>query len=225
MIPRVLEPEVMDTVLEAADYDAMDHRAVNEVFVADFLALVRQQEGSSDPLSILDVGTGTAQIPVEFCRQSSVGQIVAIDLASEMLKLAEANIERENLSHRIGLQLCDSKQLPFANRSFSAVISNSIIHHIPEPDDCFTEMLRVLKPHGILFVRDLLRPTSQEEVEQLVELYAGSENSHSQQLFRQSLQAALTLDEVAQILISQGLPGDLVTQTSDRHWTVSGQLF
>ena len=37
---RVLEPEVMDSVAEARDYDAMDHSAVNRAFVADFLAAV-----------------------------------------------------------------------------------------------------------------------------------------------------------------------------------------
>src|SRR6185312_6776635 len=38
MLTRVLEPEVMDSPQEAADYDAMDHQAVNRVFVDDFLA-------------------------------------------------------------------------------------------------------------------------------------------------------------------------------------------
>ena len=37
-LERVLEPEVMDTLDEAVDYDAMDHRAVNEAFCADLLA-------------------------------------------------------------------------------------------------------------------------------------------------------------------------------------------
>ncbi len=37
-LARVLEPEVMDTALEASDYDTMDHAQVNRVFAADFLA-------------------------------------------------------------------------------------------------------------------------------------------------------------------------------------------
>ncbi len=36
MLERVLEPEAMDSPEEARDYDAMDHSAVNRVFVADF---------------------------------------------------------------------------------------------------------------------------------------------------------------------------------------------
>ena len=55
MLPRVLEPEVMDSPEEAADYDAMDHRAVNRVFASDFLAA---WDGRNP---ILDAGTGTAQ--------------------------------------------------------------------------------------------------------------------------------------------------------------------
>src|SRR6478752_6217773 len=40
-LERVLEPEVMDSHEEAADYDAMDHREVNRVYVDDLLASVQ----------------------------------------------------------------------------------------------------------------------------------------------------------------------------------------
>ena len=36
-LERMLEPEVMDTVAEAHDYDCMDHSGVNQVFVTDLL--------------------------------------------------------------------------------------------------------------------------------------------------------------------------------------------
>ena len=49
-------------------------------------------------------------------------------------------------------------------------------------------MLRVLKPDGLLFVRDLLRPDDAATVDQLVEEYAGDESDHARQLFHQSLQ-------------------------------------
>ena len=64
MIPRVLEPEVMDTPSDAHDYNTMDHSAVNRAFAADFISFC---PAPSSP--ILDVGTGTALIPIELCRQ------------------------------------------------------------------------------------------------------------------------------------------------------------
>ncbi|MBC8120702.1 MAG: SAM-dependent methyltransferase, partial [Gemmatimonadaceae bacterium] len=52
MLERVLEPEVMDTLQDAQEYDRMDHSEVNRAFVRDLLAL-------APPLGVwLDLGTG-----------------------------------------------------------------------------------------------------------------------------------------------------------------------
>ncbi|HUG20888.1 MAG TPA: class I SAM-dependent methyltransferase [Planctomycetaceae bacterium] len=212
----------MDTPEEARDYNEMDHSEVNRAFVRDFLEFCQQVQPGGTPRNLLDVGTGTALIPLEYCRQVPTGSITAIDLAREMLTLAERNVTRAGLSDRISLRLCDSKQLPFADGQFDAVISNSIIHHIPEPIECLRETARVLAPGGLLFVRDLLRPASAEAVEGFVQQYAGEENPHSQQMFRQSLLAALTVDEVRNLLTELQLPSGWVKQTSDRHWTIAG---
>ncbi|MFN0197060.1 MAG: class I SAM-dependent methyltransferase [Planctomycetaceae bacterium] len=221
MLPRILEPEVMDTVLEAVDYDSMDHSTVNRMFATD-LILWLEQLRTDDDLSLLDVGTGTAQIPIELCRRFQNCHIWAIDLAAEMLKLGQRNIETAGLSHRIVLQAEDAKRMTFPDRHFDAVISNSIIHHIPQPLDSLREMARVLRPGGMLFVRDLSRPDSLPELRQIVETYAGTENAHQQQMFYDSLHAALTVDEMQEMLAAVSLPPEWVTMTSDRHWTIAG---
>ncbi len=227
MLERRLEPEVMDTSEDAHDYDTMDHRAVNRVFVDDFLSFVRAN-GFDDrlanlrqPLRLLDVGTGTALIPIELCSRRGSCQIIAIDLAAEMLHLADRNIAKAGFASSIQTERIDAKQMPYATGSFEAVISNSIVHHIPEPKAVFAEMARVLQHGGPLFVRDLLRPESLADVDQLVATYAGRENAHSQQLFRDSLHAALTLDEVRDIAVAHSIPVTSVAQTSDRHWTLA----
>lgn len=229
-LPRTLEPEVMDSADEARDYDRMDHAAVNALFVDDFLdALDRCGMGarlasSASPLRILDSGTGTALIPIEFCRRTGTAAITAIDLAIEMLKVAHHNVARAGLHRRIACRLCDGKSLTFPDRSFDAVMSNSIIHHIPEPRAALREMIRVVRPGGLLFVRDLLRPDSDDCVEQLVRTYARGEPLRAQQMFRQSLHAALTLGEVQELLAESGLPKSAVAATSDRHWTISAAV-
>lgn len=225
MIPRMLEPEVMDTVEEAVDYNAMDHSEVNRVFVEDFLRFAGKQAAltAGEYRSLLDVGTGTALIPIELCRQlPQAFHITAIDLAEEMLKLAEDNVQHAGLSSSIHLQRVDAKGLPFEDGQFDAVVSNSIIHHIPKPTESLREMIRVTKPGGLIFIRDLMRPDSSAEVEQLVQSYAGDENEHSRQMFRQSLHAALTVAEMQEMLAELGCPVEWVVATSDRHWTLSG---
>ena len=225
MLPRTLEPEVMDTADEAADYDAMDHSEVNRRFVDDWGAVRISARLETDaPQNMLDVGTGTALIPIEFCGRDPSLRIVAIDLAAEMLELATANVVRASFQDRIELRLVDAKRIPWTDGEFATVVSNSIIHHIPQPLDALAEMVRVLAPGGLLFVRDLLRPRTEAELEALVSLYTQGATPSMRQLFRQSLHAALTVDEVAEMLDQLGLNRDWVRATSDRHWTISGIL-
>jgi ubiquinone/menaquinone biosynthesis C-methylase UbiE len=214
----------MDTESEAVDYDSMDHAEVNRIFADDFLALSPAGLPGKPATSVLDVGTGTAQIPIEICRRRTDLRITAIDLAAQMLQLAQRNLIREGLTSRIKLDHVDAKSLPYAAAMFDAVISNSIIHHIPEPKISFREMVRVLRPRGVVFVRDLLRPADRECLEQLVATYAGEANLHQQQMFRESLHAALTLAEVVELLCDAKCPAEWVRQTSDRHWTIAGIL-
>ena len=214
MLPRVLEPEVMDSPEEARDYDAMDHGTVNRLFVADFLSFWKNDAGS-----ILDVGTGTAQIPIELCRQSRSVSVVAIDLAEHMLAVGRDNVRRAGFEGRIQLHCCDAKRIPLAPGSFAAVMSNSIVHHIPEPGQVIGDIVRMVRPGGVLFVRDLLRPADDATVTRLVRTYAGEANAHQRQMFEASLRAALTLAEIRALVSAAGFAPDSVQQTSDRHWT------
>ncbi len=213
MLPRILEPEVMDSADEARDYDEMDHSQVNRVFVADFLA----HYSGNGP--VLDIGTGTAQIPIELCRQHPRATVVAVDASPSMIALAKFNIARAGLASRIEPQLVDAKGLPHADATFPAVISNSIVHHIPEPRSVLAEMVRVASPGGIVFVRDLMRPESDEAVSGLVARYTGDCSAHQLKLFDDSLRAALSLDEIRSLIVGLGFDAATVEQTTDRHWT------
>ena len=212
---RMLEPEVMDSAEEATDYNAMDHSQVNRVFVDDLLA-VGGAEGD-----YLDLGTGTALIPVELCTRHPSCRVMAVDMAVHMLDIAVYNIEVEGLTDRIVLDRIDAKKLPYDNEQFDVVMSNSIIHHIPDPYVVLLEAVRVAKPGGLLFFRDLLRPEDDATVEQLVKTYAGEENDHQRQMFEDSLRAALSLEEIRELVGRIGYGAESVQPTSDRHWTWS----
>jgi ubiquinone/menaquinone biosynthesis C-methylase UbiE len=223
-LPRTLEPEVMDTEEEARDYDAMDHAAVNARFCDDLLA-------TGAPLGrVLDVGTGTALIPIELCGRDARVQVDAIDLAGHMLALAERNVKRAALESRIRVARMDAKATPWAEGTFDVVMSNSIVHHIPEPGQMLAEVWRLVRPGGVLFVRDLERPVDRAHVAALVDTYAPIPEAppavramyeRQRGLFEASLLAALTVDEVRAVVGPLGIPGDAVRSTSDRHWTLT----
>ena len=215
VLARVLEPEVMDTPEEAEAYDAMDHTEVNRAFVTDFLAA-----GDIHGL-VLDLGTGTAQIPVELCLRHDDCYVMAADASVQMLDLARYNIEIAGLIERIQLDHSDAKQLPYRDEYFVAVMSNSLIHHLPDPSVALKEAIRVVEPGGLLFFRDLFRPETDEDVRRLVQAYAGDEDERQRQMFEDSLRAALTVDEMRSLVAALGFDPETVQATSDRHWTWS----
>lgn len=235
MFERVLEPEVMDTAEEARDYDAMDHADVNRRFCDDLLAFA--SEGGRPPLAertppnrVVDFGTGTALIPIELCKRAEGFSVVAIDLAEHMLTLAHVNVRFAGLAERVLLERVDAKGTQFEDGAFGATISNSIVHHIPDPSRCLAEMWRVTARRGLLFVRDLHRPESDAEVDRLVTLYGGEMPAdpaavpsfeNQRELFRASLRAALTVEELAAVVKPLGIPASAVRMTSDRHWTLA----
>jgi ubiquinone/menaquinone biosynthesis C-methylase UbiE len=216
---RILEPEVMDTLEEAFEYDSMDHSQVNEVFCNDFFAARNLNDG----VKILDVGTGTAQIPIAMCKRNSGLKITAIDLAESMLTLGNKNIQTARLEDSITLVQVDSKKMPYPDESFDQVVSNSIIHHIPNPVECFKEMIRVTKKDGLLFIRDLLRPFSLVELQNIVNLHAGDATPKQKQLFTDSLHASLSLAEVREMVKRFGFEAFTVIQSSNRHWTFTAR--
>lgn len=214
-LARTLEPEVMDDEQEARDYDAMDHGGVNARFVDDLLAL------GPDLRAVLDVGTGTARIPITLLARSPGAQVMATDLAGSMLEVARHNVRAAGLDAFIVLEAADAKGLPYGDGAFAAVVSNSLIHHIPEPAAALGEMVRVLASGGVLLVRDLFRPADEGEVERLVQLHASGDTPTQRALFEASLRASLTVDEVRALVGPLGVPPEAVEATSDRHWTLA----
>ena len=214
-LSRVLEPEVMESDEDALDYDAMDHGAVNAAFCADLVALAPSLG------AVLDVGTGTARIPIELCARRADAHVKAVDLSRSMLGVAARNVARAGLEGAIELQEIDAKRLPFEDGVFSVVMSNSIIHHVPAPEAALGEMVRVLEPGGWLFVRDLARPEDDDAVDALSAKHAADATPAQRALLEASLRASLTLDEVRVSVRAFGVDPSAVRATSDRHWTLA----
>ena len=210
---RVTEPEVMDSPQEAIEYDAMDFTDVNTDFAERAVEL-----GPLEGL-ILDAGTGPARIPILLCQRRPQWRVIGIDLAQSMLDIGLKNIKDVGLQQQIELELVDAKRLPYPDAHFDMVVSNSLIHHLPNPLPFLRELKRVLKPNGAIFLRDLMRPASEEILHAIVDRVVGECNDHQRQLFQDSLYAAFTLDEVKDMVQQASLKGVKVYQSSDRHWT------
>jgi ubiquinone/menaquinone biosynthesis C-methylase UbiE len=137
-----------------------------------------------------------------------------------MVNIGRQNVALARLSNRIKLHIADAKDLPFFNGEFDMVISNSLVHHIPDPALLFSELVRVVRPGGAVFVRDLRRPDSVGELNGLVDRYAAGADEHQRKLYRDSLYASLRIPEVELLVAEAGLSGVQVVRSSDRHWSL-----
>jgi len=91
-------------------------------------------------------------------------------------------------------------------------------------------MWRLTAPGGLLFVRDLHRPKSAIDVDALVtkhlasappEAHPDASFAEMRRLFRASLEASLTVNEIADIVAPLGIERSSIRMTSDRHWTLA----
>jgi len=213
MLERVLESEVMDTWEDAVEYDSMDFTGVNMAFAERALEL-----GPPEGI-ILDAGTGTARIPIIMAQRRPTLRIWAIDLSENMLKIGNKNVDEAGLDQYIQLRKADAKSLPYPDDYCDMVISNSIVHHLPDPLPFLKEVNRITKPNGGIFLRDLIRPPDERVPEELTEKYAGECTEYQKKLYRDSLRASFTIREMEELIKQSGMRGLTVLPSSDRHWS------
>lgn len=97
----------------------------------------------SDRESALDVGAGTGFLTRHLVKDFK--KVNAIDITPAML----AKIPQfENLE----VQVCQVESLPFPDATFDFVCAYSFLHHLYDPILALTEMIRVMKPNGVLYV-------------------------------------------------------------------------
>lgn len=215
---RTMEPEVMDEPARAEAYAAADFSGVNQRFVEDFLGRCPR------PARVLDLGCGPADIPVRLARACATASVTAVDASPAMLALARRAVSEAGVETRVTLVQARLPGLPLAERSFDAAISNSLVHHLPDPVAFWRELERLAAPGAYVHVMDLMRPESPERAAELVEANAAGEHPLLKEDFYNSLLAAFTLQEVAAQLAAAGLARLRPVAVSDRHWLVSARV-
>lgn len=100
---------------------------------------------------ILDcgVGNGSLSIALDSLMKGPV-DFHAIDTSVEMLVQAKSVMQHAGLDPH--LQQADVTSLPYEDRSFDIVMAAHVLEHLPDPQRALSEMVRVLKPGGMVFL-------------------------------------------------------------------------
>lgn len=216
---RILEKEIMDDKEGALAYAKADMSKSNQFFVDKLL-----QKYSKNLNNVLDIGCGPADIPIRLVKAEPDVNITAVDASDKMIELAKNNVKKEKYENNIKLMKAHLPGLPFLPHSFDTIISNSLLHHLPDPMLFWEEIKLLGKKSAIIFVMDLFRPNSPEKAKEIVEREAGNAPKIHKEDFYNSLLAAFTLSEVKDQLRSAGLHNVKAEIVSDIHWLASGTI-
>ena len=94
--------------------------------------------------TVLELATGTGLIAKHIV--NAAAHIEATDASPEMILEAKRN----NRSAKLHFSVQDMFRLPYADKSFDAVIVSNALHIVPQPEKALQEIRRVLKDDGVL---------------------------------------------------------------------------
>jgi len=211
----------MDDVEQARAYAEADFEAPH----AHFTALLREDfPDLAQAGTALDLGCGPGDISFRFAAAWPGWRVDAVDGSEAMIALARARASDDSAGSRIRfVRAMLPAEAPPAE-AYDLVFSNSLLHHLPDPQILWSSIRRYSRRGAGIFVMDLMRPESEPEVEALVERYADGEAEILRRDFRLSLFAAYRPDEVQDQLEASGMGAIRVDVVSDRHWIARGRF-
>jgi trans-aconitate methyltransferase len=218
---RTPEPELMDSPEQVQAYAAADFSESNQLFADAVLNAVNHHKAN-----VLDLGCGPADIGLRLLSARPGWRMMGVDAGDNMLAAARTTFANRPEAERMDLVLA---RLPFdavpghESTAFDAILSNSLVHHLPDPMSLWHSLRMLAQPGTWIQVMDLMRPRSEDEAKRLLADHAGSASPVLQADFYNSLKAAWRVDEIQQQLADAGLSELSVTPVSNRHWMVCGQ--
>ncbi len=217
---RIPEPELMDDAAQALAYASADFEEPHSAFIA---RLAERFPGLPVAGRAVDLGCGPADISIRFARALPEWQVDGCDGAPQMLRLAEDAVRRAGVAERVRLIRMRLPSEGLARGRYDAVISNSLLHHLSDPQALWGSVRTCARPGAAVFIMDLMRPASRADAEALVHRYAEGEPPVLRRDFFNSLLAAYRIDEVGAQLREAGLDHLQVQAVSDRHLIVHGE--
>jgi ubiquinone/menaquinone biosynthesis C-methylase UbiE len=133
-----------DRTTDVANYDTygLDHYSK----VADTLLDAVSVQGKY----ILDVGCGTGISTLKLLERQAL-KVCGVDISEYMVDVLKKKLESEGyLEDMADVLVADAENLPFEANHFDVVVSSMVFGMVPNPEIMMMEMLRVVKPGGII---------------------------------------------------------------------------
>jgi SAM-dependent methyltransferase len=124
--------------------------------------------------TVVDLGSGAGNDV--FVARSIVGEsgkVIGIDFTEEMIEKANRNNKKLRYSN-VEFKLGEIENMPLENSSVDVVVSNCVLNLVPNKENAFAEIYRILKPSGHFCVSDIvIQGELPANLKKSAEMYAG----------------------------------------------------
>ena len=103
---------------------------------------------------VLEIGCGSGAMAAEILRQFPDVRLTATDYDHSMVEVARARLAP--FGPRANVRQADATSLPFDDASFDAALSFIMLHHVVDWERALGELVRVVRPDGLLLGYDLM---------------------------------------------------------------------
>jgi ubiquinone/menaquinone biosynthesis C-methylase UbiE len=157
----------------------------------DALQILLELSGVGGDDAVLDVACGPGLVACAFARQAR--QVTGIDITPAMIEQAQKR-QREQKLANLEWAVGEAVPLPYADATFSLVITRYSFHHLLAPERALAEMIRVCRPGGRVLVADIAVAPEKSAAYDRLEILRDPSHTH-----------ALTRDELAELFAHSGL--------------------
>jgi len=216
---RLLEPELMEDESQIKAYAEADFEIPHNEFIQRLRSFIGDPEFGG---TALDLGCGPGDISCRFAKAFPLSRVHAVDGSEPMLNHAKSELATD-LSQRIGYIQGLLPDLILPQSSYEIIFSNSLLHHLPDPQALWQTIKKYSRPGTRIIIMDLLRPASIQDAQTMVANYTANEPEVLQRDFYHSLLAAFSMKEI----VAQLAKADLnlhIEQISDRHVFITGVI-
>ena len=134
---------------EAATYDekwsiSFDRRCIE--YARDRFEAITGTPGPLPYAKALELGAGTGFFSLNLKQAGVLDEVHVTDLSPGHGRGGQG--QRRELGFTVEGRVADAERIPYDDNTFDIVVGHAVIHHIPDVEAAFREMLRVLKPGG-----------------------------------------------------------------------------
>lgn len=161
----------------ASEWDAMR----SEYFTEHMRDAAIRKAGLPAGAIVADIGTGTGFLAAGLA--PLVSKVYGFDASREMLEVARMNLAAFS---NVELRQSPGDALPLPDGTVDGVFANMYLHHAPDPSRAIREMVRVLRPGGVLCITDLDSHTHTWQREQMADLWLGFDRQQLRDWFAEA---------------------------------------